>query len=236
MEIQAFEQGLTLHELPLDAIRYLKLEKEWVAEPFDEAECSEEEARKVGLEQIVCTKCHGTTKIERPYVVKVTGLRVERPFPCQCRLWKKFYPRWHNPANVNADYRAVRMDNLETYSENLNAFREEKAFTDLLADVRKYRFNCYLLCGPSGTGKTTLMTAIYHRALMEWAELSYQYNVPTPAVWKVHGGTLALQFRDWEMRGDRPDDVSAAVKPPDVSLEQVVAAVRVGHVPSPLHS
>jgi predicted ATPase len=52
-----------------------------------------------------------------------------------------------------------------------------KKLNKLLMMVRDNQYNCYLLASPAGTGKSTLMTAMYHRALGNSALESFERDV-----------------------------------------------------------
>lgn len=185
----------------------------------------------VGLDKMPCPQCRGKNENRPPYKGWITGLRIWGPRACMCKLWKRYYSRWCNPANVAADYRSVTIDNLEDYAENLNGF-PGTSLEEMLTQVRTHEFNCYLLAGPSGTGKTTLITGMYHRALRSWAEFTFQNNIHVPAVWKVTASALAKQFRDWEMREvGRDADSGKPTPPPEVTVEKVHAAIRAGLTP-----
>ena len=79
------------------------------------------------------------------------------------------------------------------------------SFKELLTTVRNHKHNCFLLTGRAGTGKTTLLTAMYERALKEWANQTFRRNLGVESVWKVHANTLAKQQREWEMRDQGRD-------------------------------
>jgi hypothetical protein len=228
---QAFEQCLSMPNLPPLALAHVWHETTWQVQLHRETRWTEADAKLVGMGEMVCPHCHGRGELKRPYRGVKTGIRISRSELCMCGLWKRYYPHWCNPANVGGDYRSVAIDNLENYAGNLNGFRGEK-LVSLLETVRKYEHNCYLLAGPSGTGKTTLMTGMYQRALAKWAWESFEKDVATPAVWKITASTLAKQFRDWEMKdAGRDADTGKPTLPPEVTVVKVHAALRAGFVP-----
>jgi AAA domain len=100
--------------------------------------------------------------------------------------------------------------------------------------VRKYGDNCYLLTGKAGTGKTTLLTAMYGHALMKWALQTFKKEKlrGIEAVWKVNANVLAKQQRDWAMRNEGRDaETGQPAILPTVTKNKVLEAVRVGLVP-----
>src|ERR1700722_9946322 len=228
---QAFNQCLSMPHLPQGALVHIWSETTWQAQRCREVNWTDEEARLVGMGEKLCPQCRGKNVIRRPHRGVKTGLKIIRPEPCLFLLWKRFYPRWYNPANVGGDYRSVTIDNLESYAGNLNGFPAEK-LAKLLTTVREFEHNCYLLAGPSGTGKTTLMTGMYQRALIKWSLESFEKGTAVPAVWKIKASTLAKQFRNWEMKdAGRDADTGKPTPVPDVTVEKVHAALCAGFVP-----
>jgi len=234
MSHAALSEGRVFDQLHKDALYYLKREKQFVVEKYAVVPWEEEVARKVGLGLMPCPDCKGRRKVERNYFGQTTGIHTSMPDACRCLIYLGFYPKYMNPANVPTDYRNIDIHNLEKYAANFRTFNRAeapKAFADLLDQVRKNPYSCFLLVGPAGTGKTTLMTAMYQRALQTWSYLSYVKRNPTEAVWKVDGPALSKQFREWEMRNREARDSEASVPPPEVTAAKILAAVRAGFVP-----
>jgi len=236
LRYRALEQNLSMPNLPYMAIYYVRHETKWQPEPFEQEVWTDADMKLVGTGQKECPYCHGDHEVKhevkRNYFGVDTGLRILRPEPCQSLLFQRFFSRWCNPANVAADYRNVTLDNLESYAENLNGFPVGKKLKYLLKMVRDNQYNCYLLAGPAGTGKSTLMTAMYHRALGNWALESFERDVYCPAVWKITASTLAKQFREWELRDvGRDGEFGEPTLPPEVTVEKIFAAIRAGFVP-----
>jgi len=231
----AFVEGKTYpHSLPKDALYYLKRETRLVKESCPIEPWAEEVARKVGLSQMICPDCQGRREVGRDYTGQTTGIRVSMPDACKCLIYLGFFPKFMNPANVPTDYRNITIHNLKDYAANFRTFNDPgapKAFADLLDQVRQNPYSCFLLVGPAGTGKTTLMTAMYRHALQTWSHASFVLGKPTEAVWKVDGPALSKQFRDWEMRNRDDRDSEASVPPPEVTATKILAAVRAGLTP-----
>jgi AAA domain len=234
-QYQAVTQRLNISHMPKHALQYLRLETGWEAETFKPEEWTEEDAIAVGLGKKVCPHCMGSGYVERNFLGHLTRIKVTMPQACMCFFNRLFYSRWLNPANVPADYRNVRLRELATFTKNFATFPpggKPDKLEDLIAKVTQYRYNCYLLVGPAGTGKTTLMVAMYHRALTGWAIQAFKSQNPTPAVWKVTATALAKQFREWELRDiGRDADTGAPTPSPEVTPNKVLAAVRAGYVP-----
>jgi DNA replication protein DnaC len=224
-------QRLALRHLPDGARHYVTREIKWVYDdptdkPYPWQVWTEALARPVGLGEIECPYCKGTLTVARHYKGLKTGIRTIMPEDCHCRALKRYYPRWHDPAIVPRDYRNLRMHNLEQYIENFRTFKASGQFQYLLDTVRENEHNCYLLVGPAGTGKSTLMVAMYHRALINWAQKSYDTDTPRPAVWKVNATALSKQFREWELRDVSTDDLGKPNLGPEVTVGKVMAAIR----------
>jgi hypothetical protein len=183
--------------------------------------------------------CENTLTVERKHVGVVTGLRITRRVPCKCAMYRNFYKRWNNPTHVAENYRRFKLDNLEKYFGYLTNFNydvdnpnEPSSFKHLLETVRTHQYNCNLLTGGAGTGKTTLMTAMYERALREWVQKSFRDAKGVEAVWKIHANALAKQQRDWEMRDQGRDAETGDPTPlPTVTRNKVLEAVAAGFTP-----
>jgi len=52
----------------------------------------------------------------------VTGIRVIQSVDCRCRLYRNFYGRWYDPANVSNNYTHVEMQDLESKHLNFKNF------------------------------------------------------------------------------------------------------------------
>ena len=109
------------------------------------------------------------------------------------RVVSQLYSRWNNPSIVAEGYRDFKLDNLELYCDYFKNFNYDpenpdapSSFKELLTTVRNHKHNCFLLTGRAGTGKTTLLTAMYERALKEWANQTFRRNLGVESVWKVH--------------------------------------------------
>ena len=101
-----------------------------------------------------------------------------------------------------------------------------------MTTARKHPHSCYLLTGKAGTGKTTLMTAMYERALKEWANKTFRDDIGVESVWKVNANALAKQQREWEMRDHGRDAETGPPTPlPTVTRGLVESAVKAGLTP-----
>jgi ATPase family associated with various cellular activities (AAA) len=229
---QAFKQRLVLNHLPDHALFYLEKETEddWEPEPYAEEKWLENEALSisVGRGLSVCPYCDGTAYVRRHYTGKNTGIKIYKLEMCRCVFYQMFYSRWYNPSCVSADYRNVTMKNLGTFEANFGTFQGDR-LTELLETVSMKTRNCMLLAGRAGMGKTTLMTALYNRALKTWARTCFEHNIQTDAVWKVNAPLLAKQHHAWSIRGDNPN--SEKVRAPEVTVDMVHAAIRHNLVP-----
>jgi DNA replication protein DnaC len=190
----------------------------------------------VGRKEVDCPYCGGNIWVDQNLVGKITSIRIARQHPCQCSILKNYFSRWENPANVATGYRNIGIKNLEKYSHMFSTFNFDpdnpdapSSFKTLLETVRGNKYNCYLCVGDAGTGKTALMTAMYNRALLEWASRVYQTGHMVEAVWKVNATSLAKQFRAWELRD--VNDENDATPAPIVTVNKILSAIREGFVP-----
>jgi hypothetical protein len=75
----------------------------------------------------------------------------------------------------------------------------------LITLIRERSAYCMLLTGPAGCGKTTLMHALYDKALRPWASDSVERGEVDQAVWKVGALQLSHEQREFvQLR--QPDD------------------------------
>ena len=219
LQYQAIVQKFKVTPIPKEAHQYLLLETEFIEQTYTPEKWTELDRTEVGLGIRECPHCFGDRTVDHQYVGKVTGIRVTRARPCTCQLVRLYYTQWLNPAIVPTDYRRVELPALlPNYRSNFGTFNgdyERKAMTleQLVETVTKYEFSCYLCVGPAGTGKTTLMLAMYQRALANWAFRCFSTGKYTPAVWKVNATTLSKQFVAWSLKDMDKDPNSGSITP-----------------------
>jgi hypothetical protein len=231
MHEQLKEEGKRFLFLPKFARYYLLQETEWIAEPFEDEEWRRETTTQVGLGKIDCPHCFGKKTVKRNFHGALTRIPVSMPQPCLCSVFRLFCARWYNPSIVAPDYRNVHMGNIESYKLNFRTFASEGQRRLLFDTVRTYQRNCYLLTGPAGTGKTTLLTAMYAEALKKWSLAVWDAS-PVEAVWKVNANLLSQQYHAWGIRNDNKDPNSGHATPlPDVMPSMVLTAFAAGLIP-----
>jgi hypothetical protein len=232
-------KGFPDDHLPKPALPHLLKESHFVEDPSQaQEEWTLALAEKVGTGG-KCPYCDGGLRVDRKFIGAITKIRTVMPQDCRCIMYRNYYSRWMNPATVATGYQIITFNKLERYHSYFKGFgydpakpEASSAFKHLLETVTKYKHNCYLLTGDAGTGKTTLMTAMYQRALKDWAYTSFYDKNPVEAVWKVNATALAKQQRNWEMRNEGRDaDTGKPTPLPTVTRELVETAVRAGLVP-----
>lgn len=146
--------------IPKEALPYLRQEPNsktnFGVHPSEKVEWSQARIEAVGGGQ-VCPYCDEAKEVERKCVGAVTGIQIFRMKPCECKMFRNFYTRWLNPDNVAKGYRDVKLDDFEKFCNNLKNFNYDpqnpdapSSFKNLLATVREYKHNCYLLFGGAG--------------------------------------------------------------------------------------
>lgn len=184
----------------------------------------------VGTDAIKCPACKGTLQVYKLSRGQATGVEVLWPVPCPCRLYRDYYKVWHNPdfiakAYRNFTYKALLDGELAKY------FRvNETCYKTILAVTKQLPRANRLLTGSAGTGKTTLLSAVFEGALARWAADSFERQSVTPAVWKVNAPTLAEQFRVEQMLTELKDE-NVDIERPLVSEAKVRVAVKWGLTP-----
>jgi hypothetical protein len=109
--------------LPKAAIPYLLKESYFVDDPSQEQEVWHEALMvAVGTGQ-ECPHCANSLTVEHKRVGPVTGIRVFQLVNCRCRIYRNFYSRWYNPANVSSNYTHLRMETLERQYQNFGNFQ-----------------------------------------------------------------------------------------------------------------
>jgi hypothetical protein len=220
------------------AVEYLKQETGFVMErgpgikpvlPLDE-----EERRLVGTGQMKCPLCQGYQEIERLHRGRDTGIRTIMPIPCFCKAYKAYSTRWEDPLIVPSDYRKLSLEKLHQvreFRDRFKTFKSKGTLDKLFGVTDVYRSFSYLLTGNGGTGKSTLMTALYQDALGAWAQQGYQQGNFTEAVWKTDALRLSKQFQAWSLRdmeGRREDE---PIDVPIVTPNKVKHAIKAGFQP-----
>jgi hypothetical protein len=230
--------GFHYEHISAIAVEYLKQETGFVMErgpgikpilPLDE-----EERRLVGTGQMKCPLCQGYQEIERLHRGRDTGIRTIMPIPCFCKAYKAYSTRWEDPLIVPSDYRKLSLEKLHQvreFRDRFKTFRSKGTLDKLFGVTDVYRSFSYLLTGNGGTGKSTLMTALYQDALGAWAQQGYQQGNFTEAVWKTDALRLSKQFQAWSLRdmeGRREDE---AIEVPIVTPNKVKHAIKAGFQP-----
>lgn len=116
----------------------------------------------------------------------------------------------------------------EFHLRNFRAFTENQIRT-FQAVIEQFGDYNMLLTGPAGTGKTTLMSALFHRGLMEWARQVGDKQIIARSVWKGEAGIMAEQNRKMAM-SEGSDDLGEPVKV-EVDYRSVQTALRYSLTP-----
>lgn len=195
---------------------------------------------RVGSGELPCPICgRGAATSDKPqsyimYVPRVgsvTGVKVLFPRTCVCAFYRDYYTRLCNPDLVEREYRGC------TYGALVSGHLKDRmstidtiGYATILEAVRVFPNYNYLLAGPAGTGKTTVMTALFERALKQWVMDKHAKKYDITAIWKVRAPALANQYLEYQFRDERKDN-EPAIPTPHVLPEMIVAAVRAGAIP-----
>jgi hypothetical protein len=104
----------------------------------------------------------------------VTGIvALYRQSKCPCKFAKFFVSVWYDLKFVPERFRSVTLDSLVPVgapTSKLPVEMQAKVITGLQANPD----SSYLLCGDAGTGKTHFSSALFHRAVREWARKAFE--------------------------------------------------------------
>jgi DNA polymerase III delta prime subunit len=192
------------------------------------------EVREIGLGYTPCPDCGNTLQHPVDLIGVDTGVKVSMGESCRCISWRYFYPRLESADGLGPDYHKVRVEKLIEFSANFHSFNRLPGGLELLLQtVREHPKNSYLLAGPAGQGKTTLLAALYAEALREWAKDAAHRGKKHEAVWVVNATRLAAEFAAWENRNNgRGENEGTPVKLPTITEEKIRLAVKHGFTPA----
>jgi ATPase family associated with various cellular activities (AAA) len=230
---QATKLGIHFESIPAAALDDLKAEVNFVLEDGQTIkEPDLDEIRLIGTDKKKCSICDGAKRVGMNFRGVRTGILTTMPCPCPCIAYRNFFFRWEDPLIVPSNFREITLEGIDEYRSRFRTFLKYGTYSMLMKTVSEYPHACYLLAGPGGTGKTTLMTALYQAALANWAKQSYERNLPVEAVWKVSALQLSQQFRDWALRDMNSEDREGRPVPrPIVTEDKVRAALNAGYQP-----
>jgi hypothetical protein len=186
----------------------------------------------IGTGEKECPRCRDRGYVAIDRIGETTGIKVRIDQRCICFVYRQFYKRWHDPRNVGKDYRSVKLSELKRFAANFGTFNQHGQLDVLIDTVTQFPRNCFLLAGPHGLGKSTLLIAMYRRALELWLQQAWATKNWTDAVWIANATTLAGEFRTWETRDDgRGEDEGKPTPLPTIWETKIHAAIRAGHNP-----
>lgn len=223
--------GLRLHMelLTPSHLHYLQQEDEgFVLEgkPRDTSLGGPAEERAIGLGEKPCPLCAGAEILKVKCRGKKTGVPVEVPQQCPCVLQRRFYPMWMK--RVSDRYQRCTMENIWTeFRDNFNAFSDVEVATlrRLLNKCSDYNM---LIVGPAGTAKTTILTALFHRAFLRWVKTGSIIQ----AVWMRQAAVLADAQTEYATRDRSGDTLTAGSTFPQlITVEQMQVAKQSGLTP-----
>jgi hypothetical protein len=199
-------------------------------------------SRAVGLGQAACPLCGWVQGILSRRRIPLlhegveTHVHVNMMVRCSCYLSEILHQRWSGPKSMVAErYRKTFLYTLVPTRHIIKSFAIQQRVIDC---VRSGPYDSYLLCGESGTGKTTYSTALFSNALMEWAFWAFTKRAPPEGVWRIETHTLLAQHMDWNRRVDAlamnpmtGEQEIQAPKPPLVTRAKILAAREAGFRP-----
>ncbi len=212
-----------------------RLEYEFITEPEASLVLPPPEIKRlIGLGQMVCPDCANTMQRPIHECGAKTGVRIITRTRCPCVGYRMFFRKMEDPRNLGVDYHQVRLRTLLRYAANFSTFAKIKGrFETLVATVTAHPGNSYLLCGPAGQGKTTLLAALYANALSQWVEGCFWAGEQVDSVWIANATKLSAEFRAWEMKDDgRGSNEGPPTMPPSITIKKIENAVAAGFTPA----
>jgi len=215
---------------------YLRLETGFVTDEVqDEVPAWKPGERKlVGKGLQVCPRCSNFQTYGLRQHGVVTGIRILSRRPCECVMMRLFWSRWSNPKNIGLDSQNIQLDRLIEFRHNFHRFKSIGELDKLIRTVTQYPRNSYLLAGPHGVGKSTLLTALYGKALMDWSTEAFHRGVPQEAVFIVNATVLQAELHAWSMKDTtNPDSEGGTPCPlPTITHRKILAAITAGFRPA----
>jgi DNA replication protein DnaC len=175
-----------------------------------------------------CTQCNGTCEVLARIELLEKGWRsrgkeiadpIMTPVACPaCWSYARRMERFCNRffMSVPTRYQGCLFSQLQPTPKSVVPLERQK---EILADLRAHPDQSVAFFGPPGTGKTTLMTAMY--AQMLWRETGL--NLMTSTVYRFTSKAMLDQFTDYAMRGH---DEQNPAEPPRLSRERIEKLAR----------
>jgi len=196
---------------------------------------------EIGSRKINCPFCdwettEGNYRREIPLVYEgvTTGLRVVRNHICKCWAYERFVGRWSGKKSmVPVGYRQFRLGALEPSDRSI---LDPSMQARIIFELQENPFRSYLFSGPAGTGKTVWSTALFSKALYDWAIHTWDRDITTEAVWRVNVADYFQQEHDYMWQTQRVstnmgDERLEPAKEPVVNKRKIRAARKAGLVP-----
>ena len=205
-------------------------ETEWVLDSKP-IRWSKETREAVGLGQKPCPLCADRGTYTKRVKGTTTGITPLWTFPCDCRDFKRFFPRL--VAATPVAYRDFRLSTLEPLPASQSKVPVE-AQRGWLALMRASSDKSSLFVWPPKTSKTVYSSALFANALQEWVIQTRNMSCPPEACWFVSAYDLLKQAHEYIMQREKTYTDEAGnvkhchAKEPVVTVDKIRAAVKAG--------
>jgi hypothetical protein len=154
-----------------------------------------ETQKLIGMGEKVCPICRGVGMVKLTYIGRETKLESLREANCVCMYYREFWGKLLTTTPVHDQW--VRLETLTPSKKCKLPLRRQ---ANLIGFMRENPNMSYTFCGPSGTGKSTLCTALYHRALHNNAARRVMRDPFPESVWRITAADLCTEHHDYIMR------------------------------------
>lgn len=181
--------------------------------------------QKVGVREIPCPLCHGNETAPILCRGELTSVEMYRYRECDCRFLTRFWNHWRE---VPSRFAAASLDAIQPNANIARAISENRQ-GGIISAVQKHPGDSYLFIGAPGTGKTHLLYAMYHHALVNSVRQQIARNDIRQSTWLVNANSLMAEHAAWAIEKNK--DIPYYSLEPNVTVRKISLAVRNGYRP-----